>query len=226
MSKDKNIFAYKGMSNKMTCRDYKFEVGEEYEHKGKVEVCRSGFHACPKPFDVFDYYPPGSSRYFTVEQAGEIKQDGDKTVSSKIAIKAEISIADMIKAHIDMVWEKVKKKCIGENEEDSGAASNSGYSGAASNSGDYGAALSTGVGAKVKTDTPNSLACGFGVQNKVMAEDRSAWIVLGDWRFNDDDEWFLKKLWTAKPGNKINGVKIEVGTWYWFEDGELHQSNS
>ena len=47
------ILAYKGFNSDWTCRDFRFAVGETYEHDGPVEACKSGFHACTQPLDVF-----------------------------------------------------------------------------------------------------------------------------------------------------------------------------
>lgn len=48
---------YKGFNKDMTCRGFKYKVGEEYE-EDKVVVCDSGFHACEYPSDCFKYYSP------------------------------------------------------------------------------------------------------------------------------------------------------------------------
>ena len=77
---------YKGTDNNLQCRGYQYEVGKEYEHDGNVELCDSGFHACKDPLDVFGFYGPATSRFFEVEQSGEVKTDEEKTVSSKIKI--------------------------------------------------------------------------------------------------------------------------------------------
>ncbi len=100
--------AYKGMDKNMKCRDFQYEVGKEYEHKGDVKLCESGFHACENPLDVWNYYPLNTSRFFEVQQDGQTKTDTDKTVSSKIQIKAELSLSAFIKCGIEFLWQKIK----------------------------------------------------------------------------------------------------------------------
>ena len=61
---------YKGFNKDMTCRDFKYEEGKEYEISGEVNCCENGFHACEDPLDCFNYYAPGQSVYHEVEQSG------------------------------------------------------------------------------------------------------------------------------------------------------------
>ena len=86
--------AYKGFNKDMTCRGFQFKEGEVYEHDGDVKVCESGFHACERPSDCFDYYAPASSVYHEVEMTGDISKADDDT---KIAAKTISSVKSIIK---------------------------------------------------------------------------------------------------------------------------------
>lgn len=88
---DKKIKAYKGFEHDMTCRGFQYEVGKTYTHKGDIQICSSGFHACKTPLNVFEYYSPAGyngtlRRYAEVKQSGTISEDKDKTASSKIIL--------------------------------------------------------------------------------------------------------------------------------------------
>ncbi len=139
------IKSYKGFDQNWKCRDFQYTLGGEYEHSGEIKACNAGFHACEYPLDVFNYYPPASSRFAEVEQSGELsREEGDsKIASSKIRVKIQLSFGDLIKAAIDYTFSRSKpegEKATG----DQGAASATGYQGAASATGNQGAASATG----------------------------------------------------------------------------------
>ena len=92
--------AYKGTDLDGKCRGFQYEVGKEYETDKDISLCSHGFHACENPVDVFGYYNPANSRFFEVEQEGRIKKGDDKSVSSKIKIKAEIKLHDLVTAGV------------------------------------------------------------------------------------------------------------------------------
>ena len=145
MEQENKIKAYKGFNSDMTCRKFQFEVGKEYEQKGKIEACEKGFHACENPMDVFGYYPPSNSRYCEVEQSGAIDRGQDKIASSKIRIQCEIGLSGIIQAGVKFILDKVNWK--NDNTTNTGgcsAATNTGYRSAATNTGDYSAATNTG----------------------------------------------------------------------------------
>ena len=142
MPNNKPIIAYKGFDADMTCRGFQYEIGKTYEHNGDISLCESGFHACRCPLDVFGYYPPTDSVYALVEMSGEHDHGNDKTVSSKITIKAGVSIAELVNAHVEYVREQVRD--VDANTGDQSAATNTGYRSAATNTGDLSAATNTG----------------------------------------------------------------------------------
>ena len=103
---EKVIKSYKGFDKDMKCRDFQYEVGKEYNIGGGIKCCNRGFHACKFPMEVWDYYDMLSSRYAEVEQPGKIdkEENSKKVCSSRIKIKAELKLADII--NIGVEWLK------------------------------------------------------------------------------------------------------------------------
>lgn len=98
---EEKVIAYKGFNKDLTCRDFQYEIGKEYEEK-EVSLCESGFHACENPFDVLDYYEDIlNHRFCEVEQYGTIKKDNKKQASSKIKIVKEIGFSGLCKTGIE-----------------------------------------------------------------------------------------------------------------------------
>ena len=160
--------AYKGFNKDMTCRGFQFEEGKEYEHEGDVKVCESGFHACERPLDCFDYYNPASSVYHEVEVDGDIsKEDNDiKVAAKKIKIGARLDIAGLVQAQFEYVKEHTTTEHTDlktANAGDCGAA-NAGYRGAA-NAGNYGAANAGNYGAANAGDCGAANAGNYGAAN-------------------------------------------------------------
>ena len=159
MMENKEIIkGYKGFNPDLTCRDFKYEVGEEYDTE-KAVSCQTGFHFCENPFDVFNYYAPsaekGMSRFCEVEGSGEFDKSGNNKVAcTHIKINAEIGLNGLIKAGIKFILDKVnwkdsKKSNTGDfsaatNTGDWSAATNTGNRSAATNTGDWSAATNTG----------------------------------------------------------------------------------
>ena len=158
--------AYKGFNKDMTCRDFQFEEGKAYEHEGNVKVCESGFHACERPLDCFDYYNPSSSVYHEVEVDGDIsKSDGNtKIAAKKIKIGARLDVAGLVQAQFEYVKEHTT------TEHTDPKTANAGYRGAA-NAGDRGAANAGDRGAANAGDCGAANAGNYGAAN---AGDRGA----------------------------------------------------
>jgi hypothetical protein len=97
------LVTYKGFGADWKCRNHQYAIGKSYELDGDIAACERGFHACEYPLDVLAYYAPAGNRFALVEQSGTIaRHAGDSMVaSSKIHIKAEITLAGLIQAGID-----------------------------------------------------------------------------------------------------------------------------
>ena len=148
--------AFKGFKNDLTCRGFKYEVGETYEEEN-AELCNTGFHACENPIDCLRYYNPATSVYHEVElEEVSNEQDIDsKCVGRKITIGAEIGIPEICR----LTFEYVKEHCTNANNVDAENQAMSGYSGVATagdrgvaTAGDYGAATAGYYGAAMAGD--------------------------------------------------------------------------
>lgn len=190
---------YKGMNTDMTCRGFQYEVGREYE-TDKAEVCECGFHACEYPLDVFGYYPPANSRYFEVEQSGEMDRSGEdsKVASTKIKIGAEISIAGLVKAAVEYTRERATEEPGGCATGYRGAASATGYQGAASATGKSSVAVSTGINGKAM----GAIGCAICLVER------------GEW---DGETYPI----VAVKADIVDGQSIKADTWYTLKNGEF-----
>ena len=232
-AKTEAITSYKGFNGNLQCRGYQFEIGKEYEHESKVEACASGFHACEYPLDVFGYYPPAGNRFAIVEQSGDLSREiGDSKVASrKIAIRAELTIAGLVKAAIEYTSSRchpVDPESPASSTGDYGAASSTGDYGAASSTGDYGAASSTGYqgaasstgyqGAASSTGR-HSVAMSAGIQGRAMACAGSAIVLC--YRDEDADGDEYGRIIHIRAGIAGQG-DIEPGVWYQLDaNGEF-----
>ena len=165
---NKEIIAYKGFDKNLKCRDYQYEIGKTFEHKGKVEVCKSGFHACEYPLDVFSYYPPSSSRFAIVKMHGETSKDSDDTkiASAKITIETEIKLPEMINRAVDWIKNKVNwGDDKASNTGNQSAATNTGNQSAATNTGNQSAATNTGNWSAATNTGNQSAATNTGYQS-------------------------------------------------------------
>ena len=85
------VKAYKVFNNDWTCRGFQYEVGETYEHDGKIELCEAGFHACIRAIDCFNYYKfDNDNKVAEVELLGEVINGSEKSVCSRIKIVRKI----------------------------------------------------------------------------------------------------------------------------------------
>ena len=91
------VKGYKAFNKDLTCRDFQYEIGKEFEHKGKIGLCESGFHFCKKIADIQNYYnlKDENTRLCEIEAIGQVDEGNDKCVTNKIKIIREISKEEM-----------------------------------------------------------------------------------------------------------------------------------
>ena len=192
---------YKGFDKDLKCRDFQYEIGKTYEEPA-AELCEKGFHACEYPLDVLAYYAPGDmSRYCEVDLddvSGKKSSDDSKRCGKKIAVKAEIGIAGLVKAAVEYTMEK----SIPENSEHA-----TGWQGAASATGTQGAASATGE---------ESVAAALGIDGKAKGA-LGCWLVLAEWAEDDGYTWHREDVQCFK----VDGETVKPDIWYKLKNGEL-----
>lgn len=87
--------AYKGFDKDLKCRNHQYVIGEiaEKPEKESVKICsEDGFHYCDKLNDVFDHYSnTKGNRFCEVEILGNFKDDGSKSITTKLKVVRELS---------------------------------------------------------------------------------------------------------------------------------------
>ena len=214
----KVVKSYKGFNKDMTCRDFQYKEGKEYE-TSKAVVCNEGFHACEHPLDCLGYYPPSTSVYHEVEQTGEFSSDSgsrdSKIASTKIKIGAKLSIAGLVQAAIDFT--KSKTVTMQDATGDCGASSATGYKGASSATGNCGASSATGYKGASSADNSTAVAVAWGYESKAKGC-IGAHIVCAEWKYDNlNNDWFF----VGAKMSIVDGVKIKADTYYTLRDGEF-----
>ena len=235
---------YKSFDKDLKCRDFQYEVGNTYEEP-TAELCEKGFHACEYPLDVFKYYAPGNmSRYCEVdldEVSGKKSVEDSKRCGKKIAVKAEIGIAGLVKAAVDFVMENIKDANKEANTGDCSASTNTGNCSASTNTGfrsastntgfrsastntgnyststntgDYSTSTNTGNCSKADVSGKGSVAAALGIASKAKGV-LGCWIVLAEWDKDENYNWYRKDVQCFK----VDGETVKPNTWYTLKDG-------
>ena len=207
------IKSYKGFDKNLKCRDFQYEIGKEYEMDGEIKVCNRGFHACESPFDVFDHYTMIDSRFCEVEQDGNISKEdrGTKICSSKIKIKAELKLADMIYLGVEWLKEITSPEKIKTSIKDN----SSGYGAKIGSSGDDAQIGSSGDGAKIDSTGEGCVIMCAGI-NSVAKASKGSWITLSEWSYSDKKQRYIP---VCVKTEFVDGEKIKADTYYKLAGG-------
>ena len=205
--------SYKGFDKDLKCRGFQYEIGKVYK-QDHAEACKTGFHACEDPMDVFGYYPPAESRYCEVEQSGIMSRDNDdsKVASSEIKIGAEIGLKGILEAGIKLRIERAT------------------YSGESVTTGDHAGAQATGINAAATaigaystafSDGKHAIACALGYKCKAKGTMGAA-LVLAERGEYDGESFPLLGIEVVR----VDCEKIKENTWYQLINGKVTEVES
>ena len=225
------IKSYKGFDKNLKCRDFQYEIGKEYEMDEEIKMCNRGFHACESPFEVFDHYSMIGSRFCEVEQDGNISKEdrGTKICSSKIKIKAELKLADMINLGVEWLKEITSPEKIKTSMKDNSSGNNaqigsSGNYAKIGSSGNYAKIGSSGYYAKIGSsgDDAQIDSTGEGCVimcagiNSVAKASKGSWITLSEWSYSDKKQRYIP---VCVKTEFVDGEKIKADTYYKLAGG-------
>jgi hypothetical protein len=249
---EKVIKSYKAFDKNMQCRGFQYEVGKEYEMDGEIKCCDRGFHACKSPMEVWDHYDMLSSRFAEVEQSGKIDEEGNSTkvCSSRIKIKAELKLADIIKVGVEWLKDitsptKVKTDIAKNNNGGySAKIGSSGCSAKIGSSGDYAQIGSSGDYAKIGSSGDSAQIGSSGDYAKIgssgdyaqiystgedsvvmcAGKESKAKAKVGSWITLTEWEWNddkKRRVPLCVKTEYVDGNNIKADTWYQLQNGEF-----
>ena len=223
MANGNKIITYKGFDKDFKCRGFQYEVGNTYETDDDIACCNRGFHACESPMEVFDYYDMLTSRFAEVEQSGKIDKEAasTKTCSSRIKIKAELKLADIINLGVEWLKEITSPSKIEANntshDGDYAKIGSSGYYAQIGSSGDSAKIGSSGDSAQIGSSGQDSVIMCAGHDSKAKAAIGS-WITLAEWK-RIEDVW---KPICVKT-EQVDGKRIKADAYYRLIDGKFEE---
>ena len=184
-----------------------------------------------------------NSRFAEVEQSGKIDEEekSTKICSSRIKIKAELKLADIINIGVEWLKDitspsKIKedgvlndngyrRKQIGSSGDsakigssgDSAKIGSSGNSAKIGSSGDYAQIGSSGDSAKIDSTGEDSVIMCAGNESKAKAKVGS-WITLAEWKWSDEKN---RNVPVCVKTEYVDGENIKADTWYQLKNGKF-----
>lgn len=214
------IISYKGFDKNMQCRGFQYEVGKEYEMDGEIKCCNRGFHACKSPMEVWDYYDMLNSRYAEVEQSGKIdaEENTTKVCSSRIKIKAELKLADIINIGVEWLKDITSPSKV---KADGALNDNGDRKKQIGSSGDYAKIGSSGDSAQIDSTGEDSVIMCAGNSSRAKAKVGS-WITLAEWKWIDEKQ---RDVPVCVKTEYVDGENIKADTWYQLKNGKFVEAN-
>lgn len=148
-----------------------------------------------------------SSRFAEVEQSGKIDEEGNSTkvCSSRINIKAELKLKDIIKVGVEWLKDITSptklKTDIAKND----------------NGGDSAHIGSSGDSAKIDSTGEDSIIMCAGSGSRAKAK-LGSWITLAEWKWSDEKN---RNVPICVKTEYVDGNNIKADTWYQLKNGKF-----
>lgn len=162
------------------------------------------------------------SRFCEVEQDGNISKEdrGTKICSSKIKIKAELKLADMINLGVEWLKEITSPEKIKTSMKDNSSGNNaqigsSGDDAQIGSSGDGAKIGSSGDGAKIDSTGEGCVIMCAGI-NSVAKASKGSWITLSEWSYSEEKQRYIP---ICVKTEFVDGEKIKADTYYSLKGG-------
>jgi len=221
---------FKGFERDLTCLGYQYTIGEKYVYRGEIELCQSGFHFCTHPLNVFEFYPPCTSRYAVVDAGGEIvhsdTSDTTKSVCSELTITREVSIAELVHRAVQLCENtesntgnfsaatNTGRYSVATNTGDFSVATNTGDYSVATNTGVYSVATNTGVYSAATAAGEGGCAVALGANGRARGA-IGCWLTVAEWKSIND-----KMTRIDVQIVQVDGERILENTFYRLVNGK------
>ena len=237
--KTEKIKAYKAFDKDFRCRDFQYEVGQTYHHKGTVELCESGFHACTNPLDVLNYYDLTTCRFAEVELWGCTKEtrDDSKRVGAHIKIIRELTLSEFIDVVNVVLAEPGDDAKLAASGDYSQLAA-SGYNSKLAASGYNPKLAASGNNSKLAASGDSSKLASSGYRSKLAASGNYSKLaitgehsvganigcegkikgIVGTWITLAE---YVDGVCSCVKSAKIDGKKLKADTWYQLINGKF-----
>ena len=195
---------YKAFGPGLVCRGKQYAENTVFEEDTAV-ICNSGMHFCKNPLAIWDYYfidnDGNMAEFAEVESLDKcFTDDKEKYCTKKLKIGAKISLPQLIKASIDLIFEKtIKETKKKTTDKDSAKIGSSGY---------Y---------AKIASEGKYSVVCCAGHASIVKAK-KGSWITLSEWKYDETEKTHIP---VCVKTVQVDGETIKEDTYYKLINGEF-----
>ena len=226
---------YKGFRKGIICKDKQYAENTIFE-ESEANICVNDMHFCKNPMDVLDYSPliddnGEMCEFAEVEALDEVlTNDERKYCTKKLKIGARLSLAEFIKASLDVTYRQIKEDADNDNNKSKAGGYGATLAGGswATLAGGSWAKLAGGDNAKLAGGDNATLAGGDGAKlaggkhsimisgNESKAKGGIGSVIVMVERDGEGEITNYKAI-------QIDGDTYKEDTWYQLKDGEINE---